>query len=153
MGNLLGVSIDISGLKELRKQFENAEKHAHEFVEDEVKELTALLLIGATDDTPEVTSNMARHWTNHKEGFVTSAPKPRDWVKTQTVNKNGNVYSLDVLNNAEYAPYVEWGHRTKGGKGWVGGQFILTINVARLQKRANGIIKQDLEAFLRKYLK
>lgn len=153
MGNKLGVQIDVSGLKEMQKKFEEAKKHSDEFVEKEIKKITALLLSGTIDDTPRDTSNLARHWTNHSEGHVSSAPSAEDWAQSESVNQKGKTYEMQVVNNASYAPYVEWGHRTRGGKGWVPGQFMLTTNVARINKKKDSVIKKDLDIFLGKYLK
>lgn len=34
--------------------------------------------------------------------------------------------SVDIVNNVEYAPFVEYGHRTRGGSGFVEGHNMLS---------------------------
>lgn len=38
---------------------------------------------------------------------------------------NGALFLIEVENNVEYAGYVEDGHRTRGGGGWVSGKHML----------------------------
>jgi len=38
---------------------------------------------------------------------------------------NGALFLIEIENNVEYAGYVEDGHRTRGGGGWVSGQHML----------------------------
>lgn len=38
-----------------------------------------------------------------------------------------------VLNSTKYASYVEYGHRTKGGKSFVDGQYMLTKSVKEIE--------------------
>lgn len=49
----------------------------------------------------------------------------------------------------EYASYVEFGHRTRGGDGWVPGQYFLTLSEQDLERLAPGVIERKLEALLR----
>lgn len=58
----------------------------------------------------------------------------------QSVNKTGKGLSAEVGYTKEYAPHVEFGHRTIGG-GWVPGQHFLQNNVD-IQRP---IFKQDLK--------
>lgn len=38
-----------------------------------------------------------------------------------------------VSNNTEYAPHVEYGHRTRGGKGYVEGVYMLKNNMDKAE--------------------
>ena len=38
-----------------------------------------------------------------------------------------------VYNNVKYAPYVEYGHRTRGGKSFVDGRYMLTKSVKEIE--------------------
>ena len=38
-----------------------------------------------------------------------------------------------VYNNKHYAPHVEYGHRTRGGKSFVDGQYMLTKSVKEIE--------------------
>ncbi|MCC6101815.1 MULTISPECIES: HK97 gp10 family phage protein [Lentilactobacillus] len=52
---------------------------------------------------------------------------------TSGMNYAGAGFSFTLENNVEYAPFVENGHRTRGGKGWVNGQFFLKKTVVEIQ--------------------
>ena len=39
-----------------------------------------------------------------------------------------------VYNNKHYAPHVEYGHRTRGGKSFVDGQYMLGKSVKEIEK-------------------
>lgn len=58
----------------------------------------------------------------------------------QSINKTGKGLSAEVGYTKEYAPHVEFGHRTISG-GWVPGQHFLQNNVD-IQRP---IFKQDLK--------
>ncbi len=56
---------------------------------------------------------------------------------------------MEVINPVHYASYVEFGHRTPGGKGWVAGQYFLTLSEQDLRALAPALIEKKLEALLR----
>lgn len=72
--------------------------------------------------------------------------------------KSGDVYSVDIINAAEsddgtqYAIYVEYGHRKRGG-GWVRGHFMLTAAAKEIQKSAPRELERMLEKKLREVFK
>ena len=47
------------------------------------------------------------------------------FVKGLKFTKVGTVYKITVVNPVHYAKYVNYGHRTRGGKGWVEGYFFV----------------------------
>ena len=55
---------------------------------------------------------------------------------------------IEIVNPVEYASYVEFGHRTRGGGGWVEGQFFLTISENELKKSAPAIIERKINNWL-----
>lgn len=76
------------------------------------------------------------------------------------LKKKGNDYIITVINNAQYASYVEYGHRQTPGryvpalglrlkKSWVPGRYMLTISTQELQQQAPKLIEQKLYQFLR----
>ena len=101
------------------------------FQEQMVKELAARLLRKAIKNTPVDSGWLREGW------FIGGT------------HKNGNVYEIEVYNNTEYAPYVEYGHRTANHSGWVSGRFMLTISEKELQQNADKIVQQKLERLLR----
>ena len=69
------------------------------------------------------------------------------------VFKRGRTFYIEVINPVQYASYVEFGHRTPGGKGWVAGRYFLTISEQKLEQVAPSVIEKKLEALLREAFK
>lgn len=61
--------------------------------------------------TPVDTGNLRRNWNINGASI------------------SGSLISLELYNNVEYAPFIENGHRTRGGGGWVPGHFMLRDTV------------------------
>lgn len=60
----------------------------------------------------------------------------------------GNMYQVEIINTIEYAPYVEFGHRTANHKGWVQGRFMLTISEREIQAQATKIVERRIMQYL-----
>ena len=67
--------------------------------------------------------------------------------------------ALPISNSTPYASYVEFGHRQTPGryvpainrrlkKGWVQGQFMMTISEKEIQESAPKILEQRVKEFL-----
>lgn len=124
--------VDYRQLVKLRDKLEKLQRtDIEKFQEDMVKELAARLLRKVIKNTPSDTGNLRRSWA------------------VGNVVKNGTTYEVEVFNNTEYAPYVEYGHRTANHSGWVQGKFMLTISEKELQQNADKIVQQSLERLLR----
>lgn len=167
-------SFNLSGMKELQKNLQKL-KDTDKFAEACAKELAARLLAMVIKRTPvgdyskeiEVTAKrdgkkhkkgetykkrvnpsgkkggtLRRGWTDGKQQDATA------YVNSLTVNHFGNTYVIELVNPVEYAPYVEYGHRTADHKGWVQGKFMMTISENELKQ----IAPKVLEAKLKKYL-
>ena len=71
----------------------------------------------------------------------------RGWFKCPTV-----LQGLDVIvesqNNTYYGPFVNYGHRTRGGKGWVEGQFCVEKALAELDEEIDPILEARYMAYL-----
>ena len=84
----------------------------------------------------------------------------RDNWSVLPIEKKGNDYIVTVINNAQYASYVEYGHRQTPGRfvpalglrlkqSWVPGRYMLTISTQELEQQAPKLIEQKLYQFLR----
>ena len=73
----------------------------------------------------------------------------KEYAASLPVTKSGHTYTIEVINPVEYASYVEFGHRTRGGGGWVPGRYFLTLSEQDLERLAPGVIERKLEALLR----
>ena len=60
---------------------------------------------------------------------------------------------IDIINPVNYASYVEFGHRTRGHKGWVKGRFMLTQSEIELNADAPKILEKKLAKWLGDNLK
>ncbi len=170
---------DIKGMKELQKQLENLQEKQGEFLESCAKELAARLLAKVIRRTPvgdyskEITVVAKRNSKKHKKGeeykkkINPSGKKGgtlrRGW-KAGEIRKEGNVYKVEISNNIEYAPYVEYGHRQTPGRyvpelgkrlkqGWVPGKFMLTISEQELETIAPKVLENRIKEFMEGCLK
>ena len=62
------------------------------------------------------------------EGKVKGGTLKKSWRS----KKDGQLARI-VYNNVHYAPYVEYGHRTRGGKSFVDGRYMLTKSVKEIE--------------------
>lgn len=148
---------DISQLKKLRDDLEQFANHdAQEFAEACAKELAARLLARVIKRTPvgdypsgsgKKGGTLRRGWTGEKRQSAKS------YVDTLTIHYNNGVYTIEIINPVEYAPYVEFGHRTRNHKGWVKGVFMLTISEQELNEVADKIVQRKLEKILKEVFK
>lgn len=67
-----------------------------------------------------------------------------EYINSLQITKVGNIYQIEIINVVNYASYVEFGHRTRGGKGWVDGRFMLTISEQELDSQTPAILERKL---------
>ena len=125
------------------------------------KELAARLLALVIPHTPvgqypkssgKKGGTLRRGWTSKTQADAASRGGSNDakaYAEALPVRKSGNTYTIEVINPVEYARYVVFGHRTRGGDGWVPGQYFLTLSELDLDRLAPGVIERKLEALLR----
>ena len=151
MGNL---KFDKKELEKLQKQLEELEKGKarDKFFEDCAKEMAARLLALVIPKTPvgvypndssRKGGNLRRGWTGGKKMDAEA------FAKSLEIEKSGKTYTITVENNVEYAPYVEYGHRTRGGKGFVQGKHMLETSEQELKALSPKILQDRLENFLK----
>lgn len=130
------VKADVKGLKALQKRLEKAADAAGKdaFYEAAVKELAARLLALVKKRTPVISGTLRRGWT------------------VGELKKSESGYEIEVIDPIEYASYVEFGHRTRGGKGWVPGRFMMTVSASELEGMAPAILQRKLNAYLKEVL-
>ena len=146
--------VDFSELKDFVKRVEKefSEDKVQKFVEACAKELAARLLTKVIKRTPvgvyknRVGGTLRRGWTAEEQQDVTA------YVKSLNVIQNGDTYTIEIVNPVEYAPYVEFGHRTVNG-GWVEGLFMLTISEQEIREAAPKILEKKLQKELGKIFK
>lgn len=94
---------------------------------------------------------LRRGWTAKSQAEATKGGKAdvKAYAQSLPVFKQGSNYYIEVINPVEYASYVEFGHRTPGGKGWVSGQYFLTLSEHELEKVAPKVLEKRLTELLR----
>ncbi|MED3553996.1 HK97 gp10 family phage protein [Cytobacillus praedii] len=160
------VHVDYRQLQRIQKKIEKLE-HADfdKFCQSAAKELAARLLskvirLTVTGQYPEgsgkVGGTLRRGWTTktHQEAESGSGRGGNavSFAEDLRVTKRGSVYEIQVINPVEYASYVEYGHRTRNGKGWVQGRFMMTISADEVERQAPQILEKKLTKFLKDVL-
>ena len=72
----------------------------------------------------------------------------RGW-RLKPADKKGNGFVCEVYNDVPYSVYLEYGHRTKNHKGWVGGKFMLTDATFDVIHQDNPELAKKLKKYLR----
>ena len=104
--------------KKYPKEFKQMIVNAAYMLEEKVKGLT-----------PEDTGNLLLSWMVGK------------------VIKSGDIYSIEVLTNVEYAPHVEHGHRAANGK-FVKGAHMMEISLYEIEKQLPLYLKSWIDDFI-----
>ena len=143
-------SVNFRDLDRFRQQVESSlgANQVDQFIESCAKELAARLLAKVIKRTPvgqypkgsgKKGGTLRRGWTNGKSQAASA------YVGSLKVNHFGNVYVIEIINPVEYASYVEFGHRTRGGDGWVEGKFMLTISEQEVENDAPKVLENKLK--------
>lgn len=145
-----GGRVDLRQLKAFeRKLAKLASGDFEKFCEVAAKELAARLLGKVIRRTPVAKvdgGTLRRGWTakTHAEAESGSGKNPKEYAESLSVQKQGNVYELSVINPVEYAQYVEFGHRTRNHEGWIAGRFMMTISADEVDQQAPAILERKL---------
>lgn len=135
-----------------KENLEQLDTEIDSFVQSCAKELAARLLTKVIKRTPvgeydkgtgKVGGTLRRGWT----GGRTSGGST--YAQSLKVNQYGGVYHIELINPTEYASYVEYGHRTRGGKGWVKGKFMMTLSAEEIQRTAPAILEKKIQTKLK----
>lgn len=153
---------DYKQLQQLRDNLARLQSmDLEKFCRDVSKELAARLLSLVIPRTPvgqypkssgKKGGTLRRGWTAKTHDEAAGDGGKADvtaYANALPISKSGTTYTIEVINPVEYASYVEFGHRTPSGKGWVPGQYFLTLSESDLERIAPGIIERKLEALLR----
>lgn len=149
-------SFDASQMRKLQQNLDKLQgANIDAFCEECAKELAARLLAKVIKRTPvgqypagsgKKGGTLRRGWTSQNgSGGNTSAKKAVESLRVQHI---GDTYVIEIVNPVEYASYVEYGHRTRNHKGWVAGQFMMTISEQEVQTIAPKVLENKLKKFL-----
>ena len=104
--------MDIQGLNELIRSLDKSSSNYKKEAKKALNQVGMRLKAKVTLKTPVDSGVLRRSW------------------KYKTVSENEGIIS----NNVHYAPHVEYGHRTRGGKSFVEGQYMLTKSVQEIEE-------------------
>jgi len=75
----------------------------------------------------------------------------RSWEVT-SVKSSGKTFFIQVINSAEYASFVEDGHRGLGNKTkWVEGSHMLQLSLEDVEKQIPRLVEKDYIKYLKKF--
>jgi hypothetical protein len=136
------VNIDYSELQDYVKHLEKVDLES--FCRDCAKELAARLLAKAIKRTPVgvYPASSGKHGGTLRRGW-TAGQNAISYAHALPVSHVGDSYTIEIINPVEYAPYVEYGHRTRNGS-WVEGRFMLTISEQEIQGKARSILQNKI---------
>ena len=103
--------MNIEGLDKLEKTLNNASKNFDMEAEKSVGRVANRLINRVKLKTPVDTGVLRRSWHVNMPQKLTRV----------------------VYNNVKYAPHVEYGHRTRGGKSFVDGRYMLEKSVKEIE--------------------
>lgn len=138
--------VDYKELLELQKRVEKLIEQSDALMEACAKDIAKRLIALTVKATPvghypsgsgKVGGTLRRGWT----------------ANGLTVTRAGRQYTVTIYNRTEYASYVEYGHRTRGGKGWVKGRYMLTGSIEEIENKLDGIIEAKIMKWLKECFK
>lgn len=148
------VRLDYDELKKLKEQIMlfGDPQQIDQFLTSCAKELAARLLAKVIKRTPvgqypegsgKTGGTLRCGWTGGQDSNGAA------YARSLQVKKTGSDYVIEIINPVEYASYVEFGHRTRNHKGWVEGQFMLTISEDEIRRSAPRILEKKLKDYLK----
>ena len=145
-------SCDFKQLQKLRDNLGKLQSADMEkFCRDVSKELAARLLALVIPRTPvgQYPKASGKKGGTLRRGWTAGSWDAKAYAEALPVDKQGSTYTVEVINPVKYASYVEFGHRTADGTGWVPGQYFLTLSEQDLRNLAPGLIERKLNGLLR----
>ena len=117
-------NFEIDGLDNILNNLNNIQNHFPRELQRLVDKHGGILLRNVKQRTPVDTGQLRRSWELEK----------------------GDLY-IKLFNRTEYALHVEYGHRTRGGRSYIEGVYMLKISFERQKEK----FLDELEELLRRY--
>lgn len=126
-----GYNFEIKGIDNFLKDINNIQNNFREDLQKLIEKHGGILLRNTKMKTPVGQYNDGR----------TGGTLRRSWEL-----EKGDLY-VKLMNRVEYGIFVEWGHRTRGGKSYVEGVYMLKTSFEKTKKD----FENDLEKLFKKY--
>ena len=141
------LSLSSAEKKRLQQELEKMQQNTDAFLDACAKELAARLLRKVIKRTPvgQYPKGSGKMGGTLRRGWgVDTASKAKAYVASFPIKKVGSNFEIEIINPVEYASYVEFGHRTRDGAGWVEGRYMLTTSEETLRTAAPRILEKML---------
>ena len=115
--------MEIQGLNELIRSLDRSSSNYEKEAKKVLNKIGTRLKTKVASNTPEDTGVLKKSW------------------KYRTIDSNEGILSTNV----KYAPYVEYGHRTRGGKSFVDGRYMLTKAVEEIESELDNQVSILIE--------
>lgn len=145
-------SCDYKQLQKLRQNLAKLQEvDMDRFCREVSRELAARLLALVIPRTPvgQYPKASGKKGGTLRRGWTANTGDAAGYAAALPITKAGSEYRVEVINPVSYASYVEFGHRTADGKGWVDGKYFLTLSEQDLRNLAPGLIERKLDGLLR----
>ena len=119
-----GYNFEIKGIDNFLKNINNIQSNFHSDLQNLVEKHGGILLRDTKMKTPVDTGQLRRSWELEK----------------------GDLY-VKLMNRTSYGIFIEFGHRTRGGKSYVEGVYMLKKTFEKTEEK----FTNDLEKLLKKY--
>ena len=119
-----GYNFEIKGIDNFLKNINNIQGNFHGDLQKLVEKHGGILLRNTKMKSPVDTGQLRRSWQLEK----------------------GDLY-IKIFNNVSYSIFIEYGHRTRGGKSYVEGVYMLKTSFEKTEKD----FENDLEKLFKKY--
>lgn len=126
-----GYNFEIKGIDNFLKDINNIQNNFREDLQKLIEKHGGILLRNTKMKTPVGQYNDGR----------TGGTLRKSWEL-----EKGDLY-VKLMNRVEYGIFVEWGHRTRGGKSYVEGVYMLKTSFEKTKKD----FENDLEKLFKKY--
>ena len=103
--------MEIQGLNNFIRTLNNASNNFDEEANKRLNNISQKLIAKVKLKTPVDSGVLRRSWRSKKDGELARI----------------------IYNNVHYAPYIEYGHRTRGGKSFVDGRYMLAKSVKEIE--------------------
>lgn len=138
-------NVEFEQLKRLAKNLDKMQASSERVCLDIVKELAARFLRKVVQRTPKRNPAIC-------PSGVTPGTLQKGW-RVGSIEKQGNDYVVTIYNSVDYANFVEYGHGTRNHKGWVQGEFMMTISERELQAITPQLINKKVDEWLKEVLR
>ena len=138
------------------KKFEKMTTEFDEFLRTFLLQQAQRVVSNAKRRTPVDTGAMRASWGIGSQKITLTKIGNGKSVKIDPENSTiadisvvGNNFEVEIWNSVEYASYIEWGHRTRGGNGWVEGYYVLTISIQQVENAMPARFNSTFTKFLK----